>query len=50
MEAFHRHLLAGHGKSSALRAAQGELARGDAGAAATYPYAWAGFQLYGDSD
>lgn len=48
MVRFHRHLLAGADRGEALRAAQAELARGAAGAAAQPPYFWAGFQLFGD--
>lgn len=48
MVRFHRHLRAGKAKDEALRAAQAELLAGAAGTAASYPYFWAGFQLYGD--
>lgn len=46
---FYRHLKAGLGKAHALRAAQMEMLRGEAGKAEwSAPYYWAAFQLYGD--
>ena len=48
MERFYRHLRAGKQKDEALRAAQIELIRGEAGEDFVLPYHWAAFQLLGD--
>ncbi|MEM9595321.1 MAG: CHAT domain-containing tetratricopeptide repeat protein [Acidobacteriota bacterium] len=47
---FYRHHLGGASKAEALRAAQVELLRGEAGLSedASSPYHWAAFQLLGD--
>ncbi len=48
MRRFYQHLDAGLPKAEALRQAQIELLRGDAGEASRTPFAWAAFQVYGD--
>lgn len=48
MERFHAAIAAGRTIDDALRHAQIALIRGEAGDPGRHPFAWAGFQLYGD--
>ncbi|MFQ5525886.1 MAG: CHAT domain-containing protein [Thermoanaerobaculia bacterium] len=48
MRRFYTGLAAGDTKDAALRAAQLDFIRGDAGPTSTGPFHWAGFELIGD--